>query len=134
MTIEVQSLQSLASDYLSVRRIVEEQSLALKDIGGELINRMKNDKASEVVDIHGEIVSLVTTPGYDENVLVRLLEVDEVTSEELIKSGAFTPAHQETKTVPARWNMTKAKVFRKRGGSVPTILDEARYVKSERLE
>lgn len=88
-----------------------------------LIARMEQNGASELVT-EAHTATLSTKYTYDPHRLHPLLEIDGVTQHELEAAGAYVPEHDET--VPARWNATKVKVFRKRSSEIARVVDDAR--------
>ena len=62
------------------------------------------------------------TPTYDESKMLPLLEM--LAHADLEK--AYTPAHQETKDVDARWDGRQVRVLEKMGGEVARIIEDAR--------
>ena len=103
-----------------------QESRRMKDtIEDELTSRLEEDGATEYVAPDGGKVTLTESGGsYDPSKLMGLMEyIDE---SELITAGAFTPEHEETNTVPAKWNAVKAKPFGKRGDDVRAVIEGAR--------
>jgi hypothetical protein len=47
--------------------------------------------------------------------------------------GAFIPEHEQTRLVPARWNMTKGRALAKWGDQARAVIEGARRVKGRKL-
>ena len=69
------------------------------------------------------------SPTYDYGKLRGLAEL--VPPEELAKG--FTPAHEETRVVPDKWNMVKIKPLAKYGAAVAEIIEGAAIPRTPRL-
>jgi len=88
-----------------------------------LKREMEQEGASESVsDTHK--ATLTASNSYDAGKLFAVLEV--VPEQDLVDARAYTPAHEETRIVSARWNATKLKPFGKRGAAVQEAIDSAR--------
>lgn len=68
-------------------------------------------------------VTLDRPRSYDQSVLMGLLEV--VDAETAQREYGYTPEHTRTETVPARWNMTKARKAAKLGTDAEAVIDRA---------
>jgi len=96
----------------------------------ELTRRMQQDGATEMVTA-GHSATLKSSVSYDQTRLQAVMEL--VPEEDLVKAGAFTPEHEETTTVPARWNVTKLNPFARRGREIREVIDAARMEGVPRL-
>jgi hypothetical protein len=89
----------------------------------ELTRMMQADGATALSHPSYE-VKLTYRPTYDYTKLAGLREL--VPEAELGRS--YTPEHEETVTVPARWDMRKALTLKKFGAGVAELLERARVM------
>ena len=102
------------------------------EIRFELKGRMQLDGATEYVGPSGTAEIKEVGASYEPTALDTLLE--HLPEAELAEAQALVPEHEETKTVPRRWNVTKLKPFGRRGAAIREIIEGARVVGGHRLE
>ncbi len=117
-------LTSWRAATISIARMSE----GLGRIEYELIRRMEADGATEIPHWKFD-VKLSRSSSWDYSRLHGLREL--VPEKELAK--AFTPEHEETVVVRAKWDMRKALTFKEFGREVATILEAARLLGAPRL-
>ena len=95
----------------------------------ELRQRMEAEGATAIA--HPDLLCELQypSPTYDYGKLRGLAEL--VPPEELAKG--FTPAHEETRVVPDKWNMVKIKPLAKYGAAVAEIIEGAAIPRTPRL-
>jgi hypothetical protein len=113
---------SLIANYIQLDAAIRELQEQRGRIEWELTRRMQGDGATAIPHETHEVALTATKVTYEPAFLTPLLEL--VSVENLIYEKAYSPEHQET--VPAKWNATKLKPFRKYGADVAAIIDGAR--------
>ena len=104
----------------------------LREIRLELRLRMEREGATQYVGPAGTAELKELGVSYEPTVLDTLLE--HLPEAELVEAQALVPEHEETTTVPRRWNVTKLKPFGKRGRVIQEIIEESRVVGGHRVE
>lgn len=125
---ETTSTAELIDLFVSHKKVVENSRDKLARIEYEIISRLRQDGATEVV-AGGHTATLTTSIRYDQARLRAVMEF--VSEEELVQRGAYIPAHEET--VPAAWNATKLKPFARRGREIREVIDAAKMEGVPRL-
>ncbi len=126
-SLEAEDLSASQTDDMIEARaatfdMVERMAMILGRIDHELQVRMEADRATAIDHPEYDISLKPSSAKYDPGKLQVIFEyVDPATVE---SSGAYAPEHQET--VPASWNMTKAKTLTKFSGHVADIIAAAR--------
>lgn len=101
---------------------LEQMNAVIGRIDYELQRRMENDRATAIP--HDDFIVELKPSGvsFDQSKLMGILElVDPALAE---SSGAYIPEHQQT--VPAKWNVTKAKTLAKYNGEIGDLIADAR--------
>jgi hypothetical protein len=62
---------------------------------------------------------------YDRHAWLGLLEF--IDMEELVESGAYTPAHEKTIEVDDKWDLGKVKTFYKRGDGIKEVITNSSF-------
>lgn len=92
-------------------------------IRAELLHRIRAEGGRALMDDTFQIEVKETSGGFNPSVLVQLKEL--LPTEDLVK--AWTPAHEETVTVPEKWDgRTLVAYARKYGGKVAEVVERAR--------
>lgn len=120
----------LVTQWVSAKAQIDALAEAIWRIEGELQARMEGEGAS-IYDTSTHEVELKTSTSYDQGRLTPLLEL--LSQEELEAAHAYEPEHEETRTVPAKWNLTHLKKFRRRGRDIAEIIERARFSGPTRL-
>tara|TARA_Y100000310_G_scaffold251432_1_gene257952 strand:+ start:9037 stop:9438 length:402 start_codon:yes stop_codon:yes gene_type:complete len=68
---------------------------------------------------------------YDPSKLRLLME--HISQADLEAKGAYIPEHEETRTVPEKWNATKVRTFANRGREIKAIIKGARIPGAPKL-
>ena len=121
--------QEQINELIALKLRVLDLQTQVNFIEWELQQQMERDKATAIPHPTHK-VELKKTLAYDPSKLAALREL--IDPKELESSGAFTPEHEETRTVLERWNMTKVKPFGKYAG-VKAVIKDAAFVASTRL-
>ncbi len=86
--------------------------------------RMEADRAKAIDHPDFTVELKPSSVSYDISKLMGILELIDPKLAE--SSGAYTPEHEKTTTVPATWNMTKAKPLAKFNGEIGDLINQAR--------
>lgn len=122
----------IVADLVNLGSLLKGLQLLQEDLRMELKGRMELDGATEYVGPSGKAELKEFGASYEPTTLDTLLE--HLPEAELAEAQALVPEHEETKTVPRRWNVTKLKPFGKRGQAIREIIEGARVVSGHRLE
>ena len=95
----------------------------------ELTQRMEARGATAIEHPLYDVRLKEGPPAWDYAVLAGLREITEPAQLE----GAYSPEHEETRVVPEKWNMVKAKALAKFGLAHKGILERARIAGTHRL-
>lgn len=115
----------LVAHWIKIKAQLEEDQEILGRIEWALTRHLEADDATlYAATTHDVILSRSVTP--DKSGLLALLEL--IPESDLVEARAYTPEHEETRTVGADWNMTKLKPFANRGGAIRKILEAARVL------
>ncbi|MAH48209.1 hypothetical protein CMI37_20465 [Candidatus Pacearchaeota archaeon] len=120
---------ALIKDYVALTGAIADLAESRSRIEWELTRRMEADGATAIPNERYEVLLAPSKVTYDYGKLVALFET--VSEADLVAAGAYTPEHDEP--VPAKWNATKLKPFRKFGNDVKTIIDGARLEGPKKL-
>lgn len=102
---------------------LETWQMRLTAIRAAIMQRMEASGATEL-PCAPFLATITRRASYALEALTPLLEL--LPEEELTAAGAYTPAHQQTITVTATWNVTKLKPFSKRGAAIQAVIEAAR--------
>jgi hypothetical protein len=102
----------------------------IQDMEAELLQRIRNSGGTELPDPDFRIALDTGSPRYDHGIMVALLECG-IPDAEIDK--AYAPEHEETRTVPAKWNGTQVKVLERKYGDAARIIGQARIPGDARL-
>ncbi len=128
--LEGMDTNRLVEDWDDYTKNIASMREMLAMIEMEITKRMRADSATAVA--HDDFtVELAGTPKYDESKLYAVLEY--IPQADLVKAGAYTPAHEETVQVPEKFNATKLKPFGKFGSDIRDIIQGARWESNVRL-
>lgn len=94
----------------------------VQEVEAELRRRMEA-RGAEVAEFGSYAVELKRPAVWYRDRLLPLLECEEIPEAALRE--AYTPAHEETVQVEAKWNMTKAKTLTKYGARAREIIEAA---------
>lgn len=122
--------ETLINDYAQLVIVITELTERKAKIEMELTRQMETDGAT-MLPHSSYKVELKETLAYDPSKLAALREL--IDPAELETSGAYIPAHPETKDIPEAWNMTKVKPFAKYGDNVRNVINGAAYVSKSKL-
>ena len=122
--------ETLIRDYAQIEIVIADLEKRKAEIEMDLCQQMETDGAT-MLSHPSYKVELKETLAYDFSKLAALREL--IDPAELETSGAYTPAHQETKDIPEAWNMTKVKPFAKYGDNVRDVINGAAYVSKRKL-
>jgi hypothetical protein len=114
---------ALVAEHVKLKVRLEATQLAIYEVEKELLRRLEMDEATELVT-NTHKAEIKRTIHYDYIILGGMFEL--VPQAELIEARAFTPAHQITADVMAKWNITHLNRFKKRGQDVRDLIDRAR--------
>lgn len=98
--------------------------LILGRMDHEIQVRMEGDRSTALNHPVWEIELKPSSIKYDHATMDKLFDL--LDPETIKESGAYTPEHVYNSTVPAAWNMTKAKKLAKFGGAVKDVIEEAK--------
>lgn len=101
------------SEYILSRRVVE----AMEAEGSE---RMRTPAG---------IVTIARSVSYDTSILAALREITDPAD----LDGVYTPAHEEVREVPERWNMAKGRKLLKFSGDHAAIIEDAKIYGSPQV-
>lgn len=101
------------SEYILSRRVVE----AMEAEGSE---RMRTPAG---------IVTIARSVSYDASILAALREITDPAD----LDGVYTPAHEEVREVPERWNMAKGRKLLKFSGDHAAIIEDAKIYGSPQV-
>jgi hypothetical protein len=121
---------ALVAEHVKLKVRLEATQLAIYEVEKELLRRLEMDEATELVT-NTHKAKITQKVIYDYTILGGMFEL--VPQTELIEAGAFTPAHQVTTDVMAKWNITHLARFKKRGKDVRDMIDRARKPGRPRL-
>lgn len=99
----------------------------LSEIRGRVewfLQRRMEDDGATVYETGTHKVELKASVRYDQGRLTPILEL--LAQDELTDARAYEPEHEETHTVPAKWNMTKLKPFARYGKAIADIIEDAK--------
>tara|TARA_Y100000296_G_scaffold53429_1_gene61205 strand:+ start:325 stop:765 length:441 start_codon:yes stop_codon:yes gene_type:complete len=113
-----------------VRDRIDREKGTMGRIEMELTRRMEADGATVLPDNTYD-VELVSKYDYDRSKLAGIREF--VPEADLIESGAYTPEHEKSISVPESWDMRHVKPLAKRGNDVRDIIDGSRIQVSRKL-
>lgn len=130
-TVSAFSDESLTHAYAILEESIKGDRQLLDTYGQELLRRLHARDATEI-HAEGVVAKLVHgTPTYDVGILQPLLEA---LPEEFLKH-AYSPEHEETRTVPARWDgRVLNEIERKLGGEVAQTIKAARIPGAESVK
>jgi hypothetical protein len=128
--LEGMDMDRLVDDWDDYTNTLASMREMLAMIEMEITKRMRADDATAVP--HDDFtVELAGKAEYDYSKLYTVLEY--IPRADLIKAGAYTPAHEETVDVPDKFNATKLKPFGKFGADIRDIIQGARWESNVRL-
>ena len=103
----------------------------LKDARDHVKAFMNMKNAEEIID-ETNVVTMVKSYDYDKTGLKPLLE--KIPTEDLILSGAYTPAGEKLIQVDEKWDIRILNKFKKRGQEVSDLLERIKYLKTYKFE
>jgi len=119
----------LLESYHAGKVAMESIITSLQGLEAEMHRRMRDRGATSIPSESWRCEIQTSAVYYDER-LVPLLEI----LNEPDLATCYTPAHQETVDIPAKWHMTKVKALARRYGDQATaVVDGARGVGASRL-
>tara|TARA_Y100000310_G_scaffold311631_1_gene358093 strand:+ start:226 stop:693 length:468 start_codon:yes stop_codon:yes gene_type:complete len=87
-------------------------------------------EGSERMRTPAGIVTIARSVSYDASILAALREITDPAD----LDGVYTPAHEEVRKVPERWNMTKGRKLLKFSGDHAAIIEDAKIYGSPRIQ
>ncbi len=114
----------MIADRGNVAGMIDRLVLILGRMDHELQVRMEADRSTALDHPVWDIELKPSSIKYDHATMDKLFEL--IDTKTIKESGAYTPEHEITSTVPASWNMTKAKPLTKFSGAVKDVIEEAK--------
>ena len=127
--IRLQDIKTLSDSNLIELYVDEKQQLdnireRISYIEFVIHQKMEKNNAKIIRNSCHEVEKKAGTATYDPSVLRQLFE--HFSEDELIEGRIYYPQHEETITVPEKFNMGKGRVLKKHGQHVADIIDSAR--------
>jgi len=113
---------TLLQRYANVMEQLDALSEARIDLESEIIASMQRDGATEWVD-GPHTAKLKQSRSYVQDKLTPILEI--VPEDDLVAAKAYTPEHEETILIKAKWDLRKTMPFAKRGKAIQDVIDDA---------
>jgi hypothetical protein len=113
---------TLLQRYANVMEQLDALSEARLDLEAEIIASMSRDGATEWVD-GPHTAKLKQSRSYVQDKLTPILEI--VPEDDLVAAKAYTPEHEETILIKAKWDVRKTMPFAKRGKAIQDVIDDA---------
>ena len=115
------NLQELIDEIKSLEDKLQNLGEAHYIVSRQIIEKMEEDGAT-IARSDKHVAKLTPKVSYDSSILANLREI--TAPEDLV--GVYSPEHQEVRTVPEKWNMTKGKKLLKLGNDHKAIIDDAK--------
>jgi hypothetical protein len=127
--IRLQDIKTLSDSNLIELYVDEKQQLdnireRISYIEFVIHQKMEKNNAKIMRNSSHEVEKKAGTSTFDPSVLRQLFE--HFSEDELIEQRIYYPQHEETITVPEKFNMGKGRVLKKHGQHVADIIDSAR--------
>ena len=87
-------------------------------------------EGSERMRTPAGIVTIARSVSYDASILAALREITDPAD----LDGIYYPEHEETKTVPEKWNMAKGRKLIKHSGDHAAIVEDAKIYGAPRIQ
>lgn len=120
----------LINEYVLATNLAAEVADRRDRIEFALRVQMEQDGAQEAVSATHK-ATMKTQVRYDQSRLFSILEM--LPEAELVDARAYIPEHDETRTVPASFNMTKLKPFSRRGRDIEAAIEGSKRNGATRL-
>ena len=127
--VQSSTFDEVVVELVEVRTKIEALQQAEYLLSRQIIETMEADGSERMRTPSG----VVTTPRavtYDASILAGLREITD--PDDL--AGIYTPEHEETRTVPERWNMGKGRKLLKYSGDHAAIIADAKIYGSPRVK
>ena len=122
LTADEAESDTLLQRYANVMEQLDALSEARIDLESEIIHSMQRDGATEWVD-GPHTAKLKQSRSYVQDKLTPILEI--VPEDDLVAAKAYTPEHEETILIKAKWDLRKTMPFAKRGKAIQDVIDDA---------
>ena len=127
--VQSATTEEVVAELVELRRRIEALREAEYLASRQIIEAMEADGSERMRTPSG----VVTTPRavtYDASILAGLREITD--PDDL--AGIYTPEHEETRTVPERWNMGKGRKLLKYSGDHAAIISDAKIYGSPKVK
>ena len=134
--IRLQDIRTLNDNELIELYVDEKQQLdnireRISYIEYVIHQKMEQNNATIMRTSSHEVEKKAGTATFDPSVLRQLFE--HFSEDELIEQRIYYPQHEETITVPEKFNMGKGRVLKKHGQHIADIIDSARIEGKEKF-
>ena len=107
----------------NLRETLEDLQYQVDRLDYEILREMDDMGAMKLPHPDFEVTQKVIKTTFDVEGGKSLLEIEQI-ADELVDSGAYIPEHEETRIIPAKFNMTRLKKIAKYGGKASDIIEE----------
>jgi len=119
--VRTSSVDEVVVELIEVRAKIKAMQEAEYLLSRQVIESMERD-GSERIRTPSGVVTIPRSVTYDATILARLREITD--PDDL--DGIYYPEHEETRTVPERWNMAKGRKLLKFSTDHAAIISDAR--------
>ena len=127
--VRTSSVDEVVVELIEVRAKIQAMQEAEYLLSRQVIESMERD-GSERIRTPSGVVTIPRSVTYDATILARLREITD--PDDL--DGIYYPEHEETRTVPERWNMAKGRKLLKYSGDHAAIIADAKIYGSPKVK